>query len=94
MVTCMRRLFHEQLGGNMGKEVGEWVGVAITVQHHVYKAGWCLSTIDGLFGTGISVEKRFHLFSTLDRVLAGYTVMILLYIHTTKQYLNLTIYNM
>ena len=53
--------------------------------------GWCLSTVDGIFGTGISVEKRFYLFSTLDGVFAGYIIMILLYICVTKQYL---IYNM
>jgi len=53
-----------------------------------------MSTVDGLFGTGISVEKRFDLFSTLDRVFSGYRIMTLLYICTFKQCLNLTIYNM
>jgi len=56
--------------------------------------GWCLSTVDGIFGTGISVEKRFYLFSTLDGVFSGYTIMILLSKSATKQYLYLTIYNM
>jgi len=56
--------------------------------------GWCLSTVDGIFGTGISVEKRFYLFSTLDGVFSGYTIMILLSKSPTKQYLYLTIYNM
>jgi len=46
--------------------------------------------VDRLFGTGISVEMRFDLFSTLDRVFVGYTIMSI----ATKQYLNLSIYNM
>jgi len=37
--------------------------------------------------------KRFDIFATLDGVFAGYTIMIL-YICTTKLYLNLSIYNM
>jgi len=30
-----KETFHERVGGDMDEEVGEWVGVAITVQHHV-----------------------------------------------------------
>jgi len=48
------------VGGNVGEEAGKWVGVAFTVQCHMwYKVkGGVLSAIDRIFGTGISVEKR------------------------------------
>jgi len=54
------------------------------MSHVIQCEGRCLSTIDGLFGTGISDEKRFYLFSNLDGVSAGYTIMILLYICAGK----------
>ena len=71
-----------------------WGDCHSVTSHVIQGKGWCLSAIDRIFGTGISVEKRFYLFSTLDRVFVGYTIMILLYICTTKQYLTLIIYNM
>jgi len=40
--------------------------------------GVVLSAVDGIFGAGVSVEKRFYLFSTLDGLFVVYTIMILL----------------
>ena len=80
----------------MSEWVVMWVrrqvsGLGQPPQHDVTQGkGWCLSAIDRIFGTGISVEKRLYLFSTLDGVFSGYTIMILLSKSATKQYLYLT----
>ena len=71
-----------------------WGSHHSVMSHVIQGEGWCLSAVDRIFGAGISVEKRFYLFSTLDRVFVGYTIMILLSKSATKQYLYLTIYNM
>ena len=70
------------------RQVG-WGSCHSMTSHVIQGEGWCLSVVDRIFGAGISVEKRIYIFSTLDRVFVGYTIMILLSKSATKQYLSI-----
>ena len=68
-------LQHPAWHGLVVTRFARWWLRSSTMSHVTWGEGWCLSMVDRLFGTGISVEMRFDLFSTLDRVFVGYTIM-------------------